>query len=77
MIYEAEVTFHLLKALVFVPGETGIVEGETYKMLISPNRDQLIFINHPATPICRIYLAPCRVTIIESTLCKLTHYEMR
>jgi hypothetical protein len=73
MIYEAEVTFHNLRALVFVPGESGIEEEVKYKMLVAPDRDKIVFINSPATPICRIYLAPCRVTAEEGT-CKLTHF---
>lgn len=75
MIYEAEVTFHLLKALVFLPGEGGIVENQTYSMLIAPDRDKLVFINHPATPICRIYLAPCRVSPGHAGSIHLTHHE--
>lgn len=74
MIYEAEVTFHVLRALVFIPGESGITEEVKYKMLVAPDRDKIVFISIPATPICRIYLAPCRVAIEKETTCKLTHY---
>jgi hypothetical protein len=62
MIYEAEVTFHNLRAVVFVPGEREIAENIKYKLLVAPDRDKIIFINIPATPICRIYLAPCKTT---------------
>jgi hypothetical protein len=63
MIYEAEVTFHNLKALVFVPGEKEITENVKYKMLVAPDFEKIVFISMPATPICRIYLAPCRVAL--------------
>lgn len=46
-------------------------------MLISPDFDKLVFINIPATPICRIYLAPCRANIESPTVLKLTHYESK
>jgi diacylglycerol O-acyltransferase 1 len=42
-------------------------------MLVAPDRDKLVFINIPATPICRIYLAPCRVTPSGDNCCRLTH----
>lgn len=60
--------------MVFVPGENKIVEDSKHKMLISPEIDKLIFIDLPNTPICRIYLAPCRVNVESPTTCVLTHY---
>lgn len=42
-------------------------------MLITMDRDKIVFINQPATPICRAYLAPCRVVSESDNICKLTH----
>lgn len=70
MIHEAEVTFELVKPLVFIHSsdESSIVKGVTYNYFLYTDRDKIVFMDQNNHPICRLYLSPYQIQVENGLL---------